>query len=166
MDENDLWCNYSGMPSPMSYIRCDECDEILYECKCKEKRMNKEQQELLDEVYENYLNNFIEPVCPPNLDVQPSYYEPMTKEWFVKSAKEKGLRGDEFSEKWGLRIEERDLSKDERIDLYCEEYTNGVKGKYEPPFDDFIDAKLTTRDIPTRLITITYNDKTIESYEN
>jgi hypothetical protein len=44
MDENDLWCNYSGMPSPMSYIRCDECDEILYECKCKEKRMNKERE--------------------------------------------------------------------------------------------------------------------------
>ena len=127
--------------------------------------MNKEQQELLDEAYENYLNNFIEPVCPPNLDVQPSYYEPMTKEWFVKSAKEKDLRGKEFSQRWGLKIEERELSRDERIDLYCKEYTGGTKGKYEPPFDDFIDAKLTTRDIPTKLITITYNDTKIESYE-
>ena len=71
----------------------------------------------------------------------------------------------EFSERWGLKIEERELSRDERIDLYCKEYTGGVKGKYEPPFDDFIDSKLTTRNIPNKLITITYNDKTIESYE-
>ena len=39
--EDDLWCHYSGMPSPMSYMRCDKCDEVL--CKCKEKTMNKEE---------------------------------------------------------------------------------------------------------------------------
>jgi len=33
---DDLWCNYSGMPSPMSYMRCDKCDEVQSECKCKE----------------------------------------------------------------------------------------------------------------------------------
>jgi hypothetical protein len=116
--------------------------------------MSKEQQELLDEAYENYLNNFIEPVCPPNLDVQPSYYEPMTKEWFVKSAKEKDLRGKEFSERWGLKIEERDLTWDERHEL--------AETKYQ--IDD-VDDVLDKEGIPTKLITITYNDKTIESYE-
>lgn len=44
MNKDDLWCNYSDMPSPMSYMRCDECDELLYGCKCKEKTMNKELQ--------------------------------------------------------------------------------------------------------------------------
>jgi hypothetical protein len=29
----------------------------------------------------------------------------------------------------------------------------------------FVDAKLSTRNIPIKLITITYNSKTIESYE-
>ena len=68
---------------------------------------------------------------------------------------------------WGVfvNIEERELSREERIDLYCKEYTNGIRGNYEPPFDDFIDAKLTTRNIPTKLITLTYNNETIESYE-
>jgi hypothetical protein len=71
----------------------------------------------------------------------------------------------EFSEKWGLKIEERDLTREERIDLYAKEYTPGMRNKYEPPFDDFIDAKLSVRNIPTKLITITYNNETIESYE-
>jgi hypothetical protein len=85
----------------------------------------------------------------------------LTKGRFIKKIK----TDDKFSERWGLKIEERELSRDERIDLYCKEYTGGVKNNYEPPFDNFIDAKLTTRNIPTKLITITYNDKTIESYE-
>ena len=113
--------------------------------------MNKEQQELIDEVYEKY--SIIAGMSTQVIT--------LTKEEFIRYIK----TDTEFSEKWGLKIEERELSRDERIDLYCKEYTGGTKGKYEPPFDDFIDAKLTTRDIPTRLITITYNDKKIESYE-
>ena len=126
--------------------------------------MNKEQQELLDEVYENYLNNFIEPVCPPNLDVQPSYYEPMTKEWFVKSAKEKGLRGDEFSEKWGLKIEERELSLEERMDLCREKWSYSWNRTIN--LEDIEDRMNNDWNIPTRLITLTYNNKTITSYES
>jgi hypothetical protein len=126
--------------------------------------MNKEQQELLDEVYENYLNNFIEPVCPPNLDVQPSYYEPMTKEWFVKSAKEKDLRGKEFSEKWGLKITERELSEEERWRIRFDYYPKDKQFPWDRmalPSHRFLDDF----NIPTKLITVTYNDKTIESYE-
>jgi hypothetical protein len=121
--------------------------------------MNKEQRELLDEAYENYLNNFIEPVCPPNLDVQPSYYEPMTKEWFVKSAKEKDLRGKEFSKQWGLKIEERELSLEERTDY--KKKRDGIARTIAPYSHQILDNS----NVPTKLITITYNDKTIESYE-
>ena len=71
----------------------------------------------------------------------------------------------EFSNQWGASIEVKVLTRDERIDLYCKEYTNGIRGKYEPPFDDFIDTKLTTRNIPTKLITLTYKENKIESYE-
>jgi len=124
--------------------------------------MNKEQQDLLDEAYENYLNNFIEPVCPPNLDVQPSYYEPMTKEWFIKSTKENNSRGQEFSKKWKLKIEERELSLEERSDL-----KNSSPYLYGKPQNArLIDERLLdSNKVPTKLITITYNDKTIESYE-
>ena len=122
--------------------------------------MNKEQQELLDEAYKNYLNNFVEPVCPPNLDVQPSYYEPMTKEWFIKSAKEKSLRGDEFSERWKLKIEERELSLSERT-KYKKERGDRIARTFAP----YTHQMLDNANIPTQLITITHNDKTIESYE-
>ena len=40
-----------------------------------------------------------------------------------------------------------------------------MRNKYEPPFDDFIDAKLSVRNIPAKLIKITYNGETIENYE-
>lgn len=121
--------------------------------------MNKEQQELLDEAYENYLNNFIEPICPPNLDVQPDYYKPMTKEWFIKSTKENNSRGQEFSEKWGLKIEERVLTHQEKMLLLLKIYPD-TRTSSENVFDLF-----DRFNIPTKLITITYKNKTIESYE-
>ena len=57
-EEKDLWCNYSGMPSPMSYMRCDKCDEVTSECKCKEKTMNKEEakDELIKVLYSQVID--------------------------------------------------------------------------------------------------------------
>ena len=55
--------------------------------------MNKERyNQIIDEVYENYLNNFIVPICPPNLDVQPNFEEPLLKENFIKLIKYNFLR--------------------------------------------------------------------------
>lgn len=141
--------------------------------------MNKEQQKIIDEVYQNYLTNFTPPTCPPNLDVQPSYYEPMTKEWFIKSIKERGLRGEEFSEKWGLKIEERELSEGERLWICSQRHhirfgTNDGPTWYNPDNPNRDKLKWMTEDqrqlcdsknIPTKLITLTYNNETIESYE-
>jgi hypothetical protein len=73
-------------------------------------------------------------------------------EWFVKNP------SCEFVE---VQIEERELSLEERKSIYEKEYTDGM----EVPNNNWLNSKLTTRNIPTKLITITYNDKTIESYE-
>lgn len=121
--------------------------------------MNKDQ--IIDEAYQNYLTNFIPPTCPPNLDVQPSYYEPMTKEWFIKSIKERGLRGEEFSEKWGLKIEERELSLEERKRIYEMEYTNDI----EVENNHWLESKLKTRNIPAKQITLEYNNEKTYYYE-
>ena len=131
--------------------------------------------QVIDEAYENYLINFIPPTCPSNLDVQPSYYEPMTKEWFIKSIKEKGLRGDEFSKKWGLKIEELELSLEERYDLtpyitgHSQEDINMRKkiNNFEGNIPDisYHEEWLDSFKIPTKLITLTYNNEKIESYE-
>ena len=119
--------------------------------------MNKEQEQIIDEVYQNYLTNFIPPTCPPNLDVQPSYYEPMTKEWFIKSIKESGLRGEEFSERWGLKIEVRELDMFERWEL-----ANLTPNMSEI---DYCNKLCDEHNVPTKLITLTYKNEKIESYE-
>ena len=70
-----------------------------------------------------------------------------------------------FSENWGLKIEERELSLEERCDLGHKyvEYNKwdmllgGGKESDEELCDDY--------NIPTKLITLTYNNETIESYE-
>ena len=119
--------------------------------------MSKEQQEILDEVYGNY--------CKSYPDVEKTFqYEgstidvrKMTKEEFINKCK----TDSEFSERWGLKIEERELSDDERSEIRDMQYFKNnlyqaLKGS---------DTKIDWENIPTRLITITYNDKTIESYE-
>jgi hypothetical protein len=67
----------------------------------------------------------------------------------------------EFSEKWGLKIEERELSEDEGNEIRDMQYFKNnlhqaLKGS---------DTKIDWENIPNKLITITYNNKTIESYE-
>ena len=121
--------------------------------------MSKEQQELLDEVYENYSMSY--------KDGHEFYEDEMikrsyTQEEFINKCK----TNTGFSEKWGLKIEERKLSLEERIRMYAlkegqtyEEFVTNWNTD-EQWSEDLSDAT-----IPTKLITITYNNKTIESYE-
>jgi len=77
----------------------------------KELLSKKEQQELLDEVYENYCKSFEN----QTLIEQYSFdTDPMTQFMFLNKCK----TDSEFSEKWGLTIEERELSLEERAKLY------------------------------------------------
>jgi hypothetical protein len=66
----------------------------------------------------------------------------------------------DFSEKWELKIEERELIDKERIEL--------AGGRIQDKYPALVEMSLRVcdeRDIPTKLITITYNDKTITIYE-
>jgi hypothetical protein len=131
--------------------------------------MNKEQQELLDEVYQNYVK-WVESSENQN-NKNEIVKIPDSKETLIKTikgddeiVKKMGKRYcDEFSEKWGLKIEERELSLEERYRLA------GIFGKEklpsEPYYTDEQQHSLLDELVPTKLITITYNDKTIESYE-
>jgi hypothetical protein len=69
-----------------------------------------------------------------------------SKESFINKCK----TNNEFSKKWGLKIEERELTWDE-----SNEYYNNHQSLKVP----YLGLK-----VPTKLITITYNEKTIESY--
>ena len=125
--------------------------------------MNKEQQRLLDEVYRKYADShkyFVDGW----LHVIPMEH---SKETFVNECK----TNPDFSEKWGLKIKERELSLNDRIlefakrDLNPSEFRQG--GGYGTVIPEEKTLKVLDRhNIPTKLITITYNNKTIESYEN
>jgi hypothetical protein len=113
--------------------------------------MNKEQQELLDDAYKNYSMSY--------KDGHEFYEDEMikrsyTQEEFINKCK----TDQEFSEKWGLKIEERELSLEERK-IHMSKYSN------DRIYPDWDEKFLNEKGIPTKLITITYNDKTIESYE-
>jgi hypothetical protein len=127
--------------------------------------MNKEQQELLDEVYRKYADSHWTPPSNPKgklLSDQLFSVVPMehSKESFINKCK----TNTEFSEKWGLKIEERELSWEERSKLLSTEQFYEF-GFLSPFTDVIINYYLNQKNIPTKLITITYNDKTIESYE-
>jgi hypothetical protein len=131
--------------------------------------MSKEQQELLNEVYKNYVK-WVESSENQN-NKNEIVKIPDSKETLIKTikgddeiVKKMGKRYcDEFSEKWGLKIEERELSLEERYKLV------GIFGKEklpgQPYYTDEQQHSLLDELAPTKLITITYNDKTIESYE-
>lgn len=61
-----------------------------------------------------------------------------------------------FSERWGLKIEERGLRKDERHKLLTQQISKLRAIRDE----DYIEYN-----IPTKLITVTHNNETVEIYE-
>ena len=144
--------------------------------------MSKEQQELLDKAYKKYQSQTmfrtddlasleeLDGMCLGTGEIKKVYRQYAPKEFIDKCKTDK-----EFSEKWGLKIEERELSRQERSDYYykygdSEGIVEGiVEGSLDLPIwvnDETAYKWYDKRNVPTKLITITYNDKTIESYEN
>jgi hypothetical protein len=143
--------------------------------------MNKEQQLLIDEAYGKYADSHWTPPSNPKgklLSDQLFSVVPMehSKEGFINKCKTDQV----FSEKWGLTIEERELSLLERreiarIKLNRKEWTDvlflafrqshsrtlvtisTLHAHYKETYDKY--------NIPTRIITLSYNNKTATSYE-
>ena len=105
-----------------------------------------EQQQIIDEVYDKWITEYWNNRIYPNQN---------DKEQFINRIK----TDSEFSEKWGLKIEERESTYEERIKLY-EEKTN-LSTTYTLSVKETLDK----HNIPTKLITLIYNKETIESYE-
>ena len=125
--------------------------------------MSKERyHQIIDEVYDNYRAKVKLSQIPTDL----------TKEEFVELCKNDIT----FSVYWGLKIEERELSWEDRRDLLTPNQYDGTElnkyskedcgfGYISPFTDKVIHYWLDLHNIPTKLITITYNNETIESYE-
>jgi hypothetical protein len=110
--------------------------------------MNKEQQELVGDAYKNHILNLSSVEIHDVLQ----HDNLITQEEFINKIK----TDDEFAKKWGVEVEVRELSFDERYDL-CAAQKSKMTAISE---EDYIKYN-----IPTRAISLTYNNKTIENYE-
>jgi len=130
--------------------------------------MNKEQ--ITGDAYKNYRSKSKDLDLPENLynklidDLNKDAMFPidnpnrmLSKEQFINKCK----TDPEFSEKWGLKIEERELNTQERNEWF-QVHLNGNN-----PFmkSDWKDFELDQQNIPTKQITLIYNNEIIESYE-
>ena len=120
--------------------------------------MDNQQLNLLSDSYKNYRNN-----CKPEYGNEPDWMRPeidfqyLTQEEFINKIK----TNPEFAEKWGVTIKERELTYNERNELFNKNYESLDKDGL-----DQLSAMLETDNTtPTKLISITYNNKTIENYE-
>ena len=115
--------------------------------------MNKEQ--IIDKAYENY--------CMSYKDGHEFYEDETVKRSFTKEEFINKCKTDsEFSEKWGLKIEERELSLEERAKwLQDNKGYDLLVGNLE---HDHI-REVVEDEAPTKHITITYKENKIESYE-
>jgi hypothetical protein len=125
--------------------------------------MSKEQQELLDKAYEKYADShFIPPSNPKGKLLSDQLFSVIPMEYSKEEFINKCKTDSEFSEKWGLKIEERELCWEERYDIHTKYIT---EDKTDLLFEFATNENLNKLGVPTKLITVTYNDKTIESYE-
>lgn len=149
--------------------------------------MNKEQ--IIDEAYESYTRYPLATIHDHRTNIlyqnmhkgwcmlngrsmaSPHPTRHLTKEEFIKKCK----TDSEFSKKWGLKIEERELNLDERAKLHPnpENFYN-IHGTFsicdsiensDFPNKDWLHKQFDDRGIPTKLITVTYNNQIIEIYD-
>ena len=107
--------------------------------------MNKEQEQIIDEVYEKY--SIIAGMSTQVVS--------LTKDSFIHYIK----TNPEFSETWGLKIEERELSLEERTKYKMKR--DNIARTIAP----YTHQILNNSNVPNKLITLTYKNETIESYE-
>jgi hypothetical protein len=135
---------------------------------------NERYNQIIDEAYENYTaymnSNWMETrwnktwISDDGKSVNGRRYK---KEEFIDKIK----TDQEFSERWKLKIEEKELSLGERGELFTEKYPNNSVDDFRPNGMEVqsLTHQLVTRynnaNIPTKLITLTYNNETIEVYE-
>jgi len=122
------------------------------------KTMNNEKyNQIVGDAYKNYLIEDAKILPNMSKEKMTELGYRLTQEEFINKCK----TDPEFSEKWGLKIEEKELSDDERNEIRDMQYFKNnlhqaLKGS---------DTKIDWENIPTKLITIIYNNETIESYE-
>ena len=127
--------------------------------------MSKEQEGLIELVGQEYTKWFYDNAAPsvsgkPILNGEGI----LTRGEFINKCQ----TNPEFSQKWGLKIEERELSLEERSIIAGSnhnEVSQNIKMFTGIDEDHTLHKNLDDNNTPTKLITITYKETIIESYE-
>jgi len=134
---------------------------------------NERYNQIIDEAYENYKkisNNFqlenpiddliIKTLKGEMIKIETEDgddYRILSKEEFINKCK----TDPELSKRWGLKIEERELSTEERNQwFHINRNANNPLMKADWKF-----YELDQQNVPTKLITVTYQENKIEIYE-
>ena len=121
-------------------------------------KMNKARyNQIIDDAYKNFLMTSKKSVSKTILEKFLKHTPNIHKVEFIDKIK----TDERFSEKWGLKIEERELSHDERIILMNKKL--GVTDTLPQYYNT--DDEMDKNNVPTKLITVTYNNETIEIFE-
>jgi len=111
---------------------------------------------MMEEAYKRYMNNW---------DKELPRIGPCTQEEFTNKIK----TDEEFAKKWGVTVEVRELSMEERCDEYIKRHpkeTNDGVLNYKWIGDNLCTHKDYDKwNIPTRAISLTYNNRTEVRYE-
>ena len=126
---------------------------------------NERYNQIIDEVFINYCQTKIEKTSTGEIWISyAGHYGNISKEEFINKIK----TDNEFSQKWGLKIEERELTDKERLNTLIQneqrliyEKVQSFKNLKRKTIKDYLDEK----NIPTRIITLTYNNETVITYE-
>jgi hypothetical protein len=122
---------------------------------------NEKMNQIIDEVYENYLIEDARILPNMSKEKMLELGFRLTKEEFINKIK----TDSEFSEMWGLKIEERELNHYERFEIYKNSNIGGRVLQNHITAINFKQFHFDEANIPTKLTTITYNNETIEVYE-
>lgn len=116
--------------------------------------------QIIDEVYKNYVSThedfeWTDDFCKKNLKDYGDQWDIFSKEEFINKCK----TDSEFSERRGLKIEERELNLEERVRLIMDtpEYRNYTEEQWK--------VYINTTSAPTKQITLEYNGTKTEVYE-
>jgi hypothetical protein len=103
---------------------------------------------MMEEAYKKYMNNW---------DKELPRIGPCTQEEFINKIK----TDDVFAKKWGVKVEVRELSLEERYSIMQSSIRTATLGKPTMCNHEYYDSKK----IPKRSISLTYNNQTEVIYE-
>lgn len=121
---------------------------------------NERYNQIIDEAYESYHKTIMDFL--KTCDVSPPVFVfPDYKDVFIEKCKTEPS----FSETYGLKIEERELSLKERYNIWFNNnYETGMERFFDPnELPDFDNSYYEPT--PTKVVTVTYKDEKIEVYE-